>query len=311
MKVEVRNLERNFTTNKAVDNISFSIETGSIYGFIGPNGAGKTTTMNIMATLDYPCSGDVFYDGCSAVLFPEKVRPFIGFMPDTLPSSKTIRVWEYLDFFARSYKLRGKSKTKILSQIEEFTGLGCMREKFLNQLSKGMKQRVNLARALVHDPEVLILDEPAAGLDPRARMELRKLIKILAGQKKAIIISSHILSEMQGLCDGTIIIEKGKLLKAGSIKEISKEIERKSTTVSVKTLSDQKVDIKKILQLTNVRSAKLALDKEILIDIEGGDKECAQLATEMVNAKISFFELTKHSVGIEDLFMNITKGEVQ
>ena len=195
MKTEVRNLTRIFGKTKAVDNVSFSFEDGNIFGFIGPNGAGKTTTIRIMATLDLATSGDVFYDGVSATIYPEAVRRVVGYMPDSLPGYKDIQVWEYLDFFARSFGLKGAERTRALNDIVDFTNLGELRYKFLFALSKGMKQRVSLARALIHNPKVLIMDEPAAGLDPRARHELRTLLKILADQKKAIFLSSHILSE--------------------------------------------------------------------------------------------------------------------
>ena len=224
MKTEVRNLTRIFGKTTAVDNISFSFEDGNIFGFIGPNGAGKTTTIRIMATLDLATSGDVFYDGVSATLYPEAVRRVVGYMPDSLPGYKDIQVWEYLDFFARSFGLKGAERTRALNDIVEFTNLGELRFKFLFALSKGMKQRVSLARALVHNPKVLIMDEPAAGLDPRARLELRSLLKILAEQKKAIFLSSHILSELQDICDGAVIIEQGKLLSAGTLNELLAQI---------------------------------------------------------------------------------------
>ena len=220
MKTEVRNLTRVFGKTVAVNDISFSFEDGNIFGFIGPNGAGKTTTIRIMATLDLATSGDVFYDGVSATLYPEAVRRVVGYMPDSLPGYKDIQVWEYLDFFARSFGLKGAERTRALNDIIDFTNLGELRNKFLYALSKGMKQRVSLARALIHNPKVLIMDEPAAGLDPRARLELRTLLKILAEQKKAIFLSSHILSELQDICDGAVIIEQGKLLSAGTLGEL-------------------------------------------------------------------------------------------
>ena len=224
MKTEVRNLTRVFGKTVAVNDISFSFEDGNIFGFIGPNGAGKTTTIRIMATLDLATSGDVFYDGVSATLYPEAVRRVVGYMPDSLPGYKDIQVWEYLDFFARSFGLKGAERTRALNDIIDFTNLGELRNKFLYALSKGMKQRVSLARALIHNPKVLIMDEPAAGLDPRARHELRTLLKILAEQKKAIFLSSHILSELQDICDGAVIIEQGRLLSAGTLNDLLAQV---------------------------------------------------------------------------------------
>ena len=185
MLINVVRLKRYFGRSRAVDDLSFSFSEGQIYGFIGPNGAGKTTTMRVMATLDEPTSGDVFLDGISVVQDPEKARRVMGFVPDTLPTHRDMTVHEYIDFFARAYGIRGNRRRQVVGSIEEFTGLMGLREKMLKALSKGMKQRVNLARALVHDPAVLVMDEPAAGLDPRARVELRELVKVLASQGKA------------------------------------------------------------------------------------------------------------------------------
>ena len=217
MKIRIDHLIRRFGKKNAVNDISFEFESGNIFGFIGPNGAGKTTTIKIMATLDQPTAGDVFFDGISTIAYPEKVRRIVGYMPDSLPAFTDIKVWEYLDFYARAFGLKGETRRKTLADVEAFTNLTGIREKYLNTLSKGMKQRVSLARALVHNPQVLIMDEPAAGLDPRARIELLSLLKILADQGKAILLSSHILSELQDICDGAVIIEQGKLLASGPL----------------------------------------------------------------------------------------------
>jgi len=220
MHVEVRNLVRRFGRTTAVDCINFEFQSGDIYGFVGPNGAGKTTTMRIMATLDEPCEGDIFIDGVSLINYPEKVRRWIGFMPDSLPAHNDISVAEYIDFFARAYGLRGARRRKAVEGVLDFTNLQGIRWKMLSSLSKGMKQRVSLARSIVHDPSVLIMDEPAAGLDPRARVELRELLKILRQQGKAVLISSHILTELSEICTGAVIIEQGKILRAGSVTEL-------------------------------------------------------------------------------------------
>ena len=167
MDVSIVNLKRYFGKTKAVDDISFSFSSGHIFGFVGPNGAGKTTTMRILATLDDPTEGNAYVNGVSLVDDPEKARKFIGFMPDTLPAHRDMTVHDYIDFFARAYGLRGAKRLAVVESVEEFTNLKGIREKLLRALSKGMKQRVSLARAIVHDPPVLVLDEPAAGLDPR------------------------------------------------------------------------------------------------------------------------------------------------
>lgn len=217
MIVEVHNLHRHFGPTRAVDGISFTLASGQVFGFIGPNGAGKTTTMRIMATLDEPTSGRVMIDGVSVTEDPYAARRVVGFMPDTLPEQRDVTVLDYIDFYARAYGLRKPHRSQTIAEVIEFTNLGGLLEKPLRALSKGMKQRVSLARAMIHDPLLLILDEPAAGLDPRARIELRELLRELAKRGKAILISSHILSELAEVCTGAIIIEHGRIVTAGTI----------------------------------------------------------------------------------------------
>ena len=316
MIVEVKNLVRDYGKYRAVNNISFKFQSGHIFGFIGPNGAGKTTTIKAMATLDIPTAGDILFDGISVVETPEKVRPLIGYMPDSLPAHGDIKVWEYLDFFARSYGLKGKKRLETLAQIEDFTNVASIREKTLKSLSKGMKQRVSLARALVHDPEVLILDEPAAGLDPRARKELRDLLKILAENGKAVLISSHILSELEDICTGTVIIEKGHLLGAGTIEEVKTNnhgSEKGESTVLIRFLEgEDELLLKNVLESSFVNNASLANCKQILVDLSGGDVECQQFLNHLIIEKsLKVIEFQKQNVGLEELFMNVTKGEVQ
>ena len=347
MKTEVRNLTRVFGKNTAVDNISFSFEDGNIFGFIGPNGAGKTTTIRIMATLDLATSGDVFYDGVSATLYPEAVRRVVGYMPDSLPGYKDIQVWEYLDFFARSFGLKGAERTRALNDIIDFTNLGELRNKFLYALSKGMKQRVSLARALIHNPKVLIMDEPAAGLDPRARLELRTLLKILAEQKKAIFLSSHILSELQDICDGAVIIEQGKLLSAGTLDnllaqvngtpppsaqtpqagqsaapaDISGEAAASAApqqpagpvaSIILKTPRGEAEPVRlKLLEHPLTRSAEVIDDDEVRAVIEGTDADISRVVGTVFAANLTVLSFNRNQMGLEELFMKITQGKVQ
>jgi ABC-2 type transport system ATP-binding protein len=347
MKTEVRNLTRVFGKTVAVNDISFSFEDGNIFGFIGPNGAGKTTTIRIMATLDLATSGDVFYDGVSATLYPEAVRRVVGYMPDSLPGYKDIQVWEYLDFFARSFGLKGAERTRALNDIVEFTNLGELRTKFLFALSKGMKQRVSLARALIHNPKVLIMDEPAAGLDPRARHELRTLLKILADQKKAIFLSSHILSELQDICDGAVIIEQGKLLSAGTLNDLLAQVNGgapapaqpqsgetadlsgetapeqqqaaptpqtapKGVSVSLKTPRGEAEPVRlKLLEHPLTRSVDVFDDDEVHAIIEGNDAEVSRVVGTVFSAGLTVLSFNRNQMGLEELFMKITQGKVQ
>ncbi|MEK7414559.1 MAG: ABC transporter ATP-binding protein, partial [Planctomycetota bacterium] len=222
--VEVRQLYRRFGIGSgvvdAVRDVSFSFEASDIMGFIGPNGAGKSTTMRILATLDLPSSGDCVVNGMSTVDDADRVRRQIGFMPDHFEPFPDATVAEYVDFFARAYGLNGKPRVAAVESVMSFCQLDGIAQKPATSLSKGMKQRLSLARCLVHDPQVLILDEPSAGLDPRARIEFRDLLRALARQGKGILISSHILAELEELCTAVAIIERGRLVAAGSVAQV-------------------------------------------------------------------------------------------
>ena len=218
--IEIRGLTRWFRNTCAVDHLSFTVRAGEVFGFIGPNGAGKTTTMRILATLDVPTEGHAWVDGFSVVDDPDRVRRRLGFMPDSYGTYPNVSCEEYLDFFARAYGLRGEARREALLKTMDFTQLDRLAQKPVDGLSKGMRQRLALGRALIHDPGVLILDEPAAGLDPRARIELREMICALAARGKALLISSHILTELAEMCDRVAIIEQGRLLAVGTVDEI-------------------------------------------------------------------------------------------
>ena len=309
MRVDVVGLKRYFGDTKAVDGITFSFSGGRTYAFVGPNGAGKTTTMRIMATLDMPTDGDVLYNGVSAVLYPEQARRVIGFVPDTLPTQPDTTVHEYLDFFARAYGLRGSDRAAAVEGIEEFTGVMPLREKLVTELSKGMKQRVSLGRALIHDPAVLILDEPAAGLDPRARVELRELLRLLAQRGKAILISSHILTELTELADGVVIIERGKLLETGGIQEVA---ERRGAgfAVAVRALGDMDRLHNMLLQMPFVEGVE-PVDSELHVRIDGSAEQAAEILAALVRQDVRVCEFREIASDLEDIFMQVTQGEVQ
>jgi ABC-2 type transport system ATP-binding protein len=214
--VEVRNLTRSFGKVKAVDDISFNIYPGQVVGFIGENGAGKTTTMRMMVTLDLPDSGTIKVKGFDAVGYPNEVRKRIGWMPDAYGAYDFMDVSEYMDFFARAYGYTGKERELRVSEVMDFTELNPLADRPVKKLSKGQAQRLCLGRTLIPDPELLILDEPAAGLDPRARIEVKNLVRILASEGKTLFISSHILSELEQMCDDMLFISAGKIVHQGS-----------------------------------------------------------------------------------------------
>ena len=309
MQINVINLVKDFGITRAVDDISFTFSSGQIFGFVGPNGAGKTTTMRILATLDEPTSGDAAIDGVSIVESPETARRLIGYMPDSLPTHRDISVHDYLDFFARAYGLAGKRRLQVVDSIEGFTNLTGIREKTLHSLSKGMKQRVSLARALLHDPPVLVMDEPAAGLDPRARVELRELLRALSEQEKAILISSHILSELSEICDGAVILEQGKIVTAGTLQEIaSSDVEQR--TVLVRALERQNDLCKAMLLMPNVAAVN-DLGNEIEVNLAGSEETCSEFLETLVTEGFRIVEFRQQGGDLESVFMNVTKGDVQ
>ncbi len=292
-----------------MDDVSFTFTAGQIFGFVGPNGAGKSTTMRVIATLDEPTSGDVLLDGISVVEEPEKAHRMVGYVPDALPAHRDISVHEYLDFFARAYQIRGAARRKVVESIEEFTNLTGIREKHLNALSKGMKNRVSVARALIHDPQVLVMDEPAAGLDPRARIELRELLKVLSGQGKAILISSHILTELAEICTGAVIIERGKILRAGTLEQILQE-DVPHRTVVVRPLDRLEELHKQLLLLPNVEAVR-PVDHSLEVDFTGSEEECCDLLADLVRKGFRLVEFASRRADLEQIFMNVTRGDVQ
>lgn len=213
--LKINNLYRYFGDLKAVNGVTFEIPHGSVCGFVGSNGAGKTTTMRILATLDYPTLGSAEVCGINVVHHPSEVRRLIGWMPDHFGNYEHMTVLEYLDFYARALGYKGKERRQRIQEVMDFTDLVPLAERFSNKLSKGMTQRLGLGRALLHDPQVLIMDEPAAGLDPKARVELKHLIRVLAKEGKTIFISSHILSELGEMCDSLLFINNGRIVHHG------------------------------------------------------------------------------------------------
>ncbi len=307
--IELRRLHRFFGKTRAVNDISFAVPRGHVFGYIGPNGAGKTTSMRILATLDLPSYGDALVDGLSVVNDPELVRRRLGFMPDAFGTYRDVSCVEYLDFFARAYGLSGHERNARLKWVLGFTGTEGMANKPIRGLSKGMKQRLCLGRALVHDPSVIILDEPAAGLDPRARISLRKMIRELAERDKTVLISSHILTELAEICDSVGIIEQGQLLATGSVAEIQKQ--RSNQRELTIRILDRAVDAAKRIQ------EELAVDEPIVdgelirFAFDGDHTGQAELVTWLVGEGFSIAEVSSHQKSLEDVFLQVTEGLVQ
>ncbi len=307
--IELRRLHRFFGSTRAVDDVSFEVKKGQVFGYIGPNGAGKTTSMRILATLDLPSYGDAFVDGFSVVNDPDRVRRRLGFMPDYFGTYRNVNCREYLDFFARAYGLMGPERQRALNHVMSFTGLDKLAEKPIRGLSKGMKQRLCLGRSMVHDPSVLILDEPAAGLDPRARIELREMIRELASEGKAILVSSHILTELAEICDFVGIIERGQLLATGSVADIQRGHQNQND-VKVRILGGGQELVKWLRERSDV--ANIVLDGELVrFSHEGQRADEARLLREIVLAGFEVAEFGSHPKSLEDVFMQVTQGVVQ
>ncbi|MEX2175694.1 MAG: ABC transporter ATP-binding protein [Pirellulaceae bacterium] len=307
--IEFRRLHRHFGTTRAVHDITFEVRRGQVFGYIGPNGAGKTTSMRILATLDLPSWGDAFVDGFSCINDPDRVRRRLGFMPDYFGTYSDVNCYEYLDFFARSYGLVGRERHQALKHTMSFTRLDELAEKPIRGLSKGMKQRLCLGRAMIHDPSVLILDEPANGLDPRARIELREMIRQLAADGKTVLVSSHILTELAEMCDRVGIIERGQLLAVGSVAEIQKQ-QTPYREVNVKVLGGAGPLAEWLARRIDV--SHITLDGEVCrFRHEGEQQSEADLLREMVLADMPIAEFGSHSQSLEDVFMAVTRGVVQ
>lgn len=302
-------LVRHFDGVHAVDDLSFTVERGKVLGFIGPNGAGKTTTLRILATLDVPQRGDALIGGCSVLDDPESVRRITGFMPDYAGVYANTTVAEYLDFFARAHDLRGSARRRAVENIIEFMGIGDLRDRNVESLSKGLQQRIALGRAIVHDPQVLLLDEPAANLDPRARIEFRTLIRELASDGKTVLLSSHILTELSEMCDGVAVIEKGRILATGTVREILRKI-RQRRVLSVRLAGAHDGLERFLLEQPDVVNVHEAGDR-VQFEFGGGDDEQVSLISRVVAAGFPVLEFTAHSAGLEDLFLEITEGRVQ
>jgi len=309
MMLTIRNLSKNFGDTHAVKRLNFQLTGGDITGFVGPNGAGKTTTLRMMASIEEPSSGSIELDGHSIVSHPELAREKIGFVPDTLPTQDDMTVFEYIDFFARAYAIQPSRRRGLVNDLMEFTNLINIREKLLSALSKGMKQRVSIARALIHDPAFILMDEPAAGLDPRARIELRELLRVLSRQGKGILISSHILSELSEICTSTLIIEQGAMLKFGSIEEIT-EAEVSHRRLIIRPIGSLEEFSNFMILLPGVENL-VVNGKCVEFDYAGNDEEAFGLLQEIVSAGRKIIEFRFRQQNLESVFMNITRGEVQ
>src|SRR5947207_11593460 len=309
--IELRNLTKVYGEFVAVSNLNLKIEAGEMFGFIGPNGAGKSTTIRFLATLLKASHGEGMVNGHSVTKDPLGVRRSVGYMPDNFGVYDGMKVWEFLDFFAVAYQIPRSRRKQVIGDVLELLDLTHKRDDFVNSLSRGMKQRLCLAKTLVHDPPVLILDEPSSGLDPRARLEFKALLKELRRMGKTIIISSHILSELADTCTSIGIIERGELLMHGSIDEVYRRI-RRNRHVEIRFSGENgKMDV----ALSIIRSMPEMLDVQVVgsrvsLEMEADDEKLAGLMNRLIAEGVGMHSFADKDPTLEDVFMMVTKGLV-
>lgn len=313
--IAVKNLTKKYRDLVALRDLNLTIEKGDVFGFIGPNGAGKTTTIKILSTLLEPSSGQAFVDGIDVVRQPLEVRRVIGYMPDFFGVYDDVKVWEYLDFFAAAYKIPVSKRKSIIDDVLELTDLTGKREAYVESLSRGMKQRLCLAKTLVHDPKVLLLDEPASGLDPRARIEFRALLKELKAMGKTIFVSSHILPELADFCNVVGIMEQGRLVVTGNVNEIVQKLEghivldaRLGGNGDASALGEKAL---RLLEGYPQIKATRAEGDHLSIDFVGGHDDLPPLLAHLVKNDIPIASFAQREADLEDVFMKVTRGAVQ
>ena len=309
MIVQTINLTKRYGKLVALNNLHLNIEEGECFGYIGPNGAGKTTTIRILSTLLQPTWGEARVCGHVVGYESRKIRPLIGYVPDFFGAYEDMVVQEYLEFFASAYNIVGKKRAQIVGDVLELTDLSYKRDSLVDGLSRGMKQRLSIARVLLHDPKILFLDEPASGLDPRARIEIRALLKELHRMGKTILISSHILPELADLCTSIGILERGEMIYQGSVAEALRRA-RVGTVLHVVTPDDQERARQVLSEIKGVEAAQIR-DGMVVVNLDAETKDFSFIARAMIQNDLRISELKQEEVNLETAFMRLTKGIVQ
>lgn len=306
--IELTNFGKDYGEFTAVGSVNMKIEAGELFGFIGPNGAGKSTSIRFLATLLKSTRGDGLVNGFSVNKQPMDVRRSIGYMPDDFGVYDGMKVWEFLDFFAVAYKIGRTQRKKVIGDVLELLDLTHKRDDYVNGLSRGMKQRLCLAKTLVHDPPVLILDEPTSGLDPRARIEVKALLKELRKMGKTIMISSHILSELADCCTSIGIIERGQLLMHGPIDSVYRQM-RRNRIVEIRFVENQDAGISIIRSDPTMRGIEIDGDR-VTAEFETDDQGLASLMKRLIDGGVKMRSFSDKDPTLEDVFMLVTKGLV-
>lgn len=304
--IETKDLTKKYGEFFAVKQLDLRLETGDVFGFLGPNGAGKTTSMRMLATLLDPTWGEAYVCGHSIYTRPREIRRLVGYMPDFFGVYDDMKVIEYLEFFAASYRIGGKRRREVCDEVLELVDLAFKRDEFANTLSRGQTQRLGLARVLLHEPQVLLLDEPASGLDPRARIKMRELIKRLGGMGKTIMVSSHILPELADICNKVGIIEKGQMIVNASVADVMQQIRRQIVLQIVVT--DRADAAAKLLDdhpsVEHVQQGKSGLTVTLIEDVE----DYSDLASTLIEAGFKLNLFREEEINLETAFMMLTQG---
>ncbi len=290
----------------AIRDIDLDLDEGDLFGFIGPNGAGKTTTMRIIATLLNPTSGEAYVCGNSIYTKPKEIRRLVGYMPDFFGVYDDMKVIEYLEFFAAAYRIKGEARRKRCNEMLEIVDLDFKRDAYANTLSRGQTQRLGLARVLLHDPQVLLLDEPLSGLDPRARIEMRELLRRLGKTGKTIIVSSHILPELADVCNKIGIIDRGVMTVNSAVNDIMREM-RKQVVLNVMVSGDSAKAARELEQHDDVDSLEL-VDQQLIVTLVEGCEDYSHIPAVLIEAGFGLTLFQQEPVDLEKAFMTLTKG---
>jgi ABC-2 type transport system ATP-binding protein len=308
--VQTNGLTRTYGAMTALSNLNLTVQRGDLFGFIGSNGAGKTTTLRILATFLAPSAGQAYVLGHDVVRDADSVRHVIGYMPDFFGVYKDMEVTEYLDFFGACYKIPTAQREKTVADVLELVGLSEKKGALIGALSRGMQQRLGLARVLIHDPQLLLLDEPASGLDPRARIEMMAILQELQRMGKTIIISSHILSELQTLCNRVAIIEKGQLIYTGPVQGVTQQLSETRVMWAKVPPEQHSRAIELLTARPEVRGVE-DLQERLKVTLQNHDTDPSIISETLVAGGVKLRGLREDEIGLEEVFMRVTRGETQ
>jgi ABC-2 type transport system ATP-binding protein len=313
--IELIEVTKHYGDRTAVDQLNLEVYQGDIFGFVGPNGAGKTSTIRMIAGLLKPSSGEVFVSGHAVRHSPEQVRRQIGYMPDFFGVYPDLKVWEYLEFFSACYVIPEAERPRLIDGLLELVDLSHRREDMVDRLSRGMKQRLSLARTLIHNPQVLLLDEPASGLDPRARVEIRELLVELARMGKTVFFSTHILADVAEICTRVGIIEAGKLVALGGLEELQLSIlpQRRIEITVLERLEEAQETLQAapgVMAVTTQPEQKPGERQQLIVEFSGDDLALSRLLNQLVQKEIPVLHFSEDTHDLEEVFLRATKGIV-